>query len=149
HRDEALDHLALARADAGHVDRAGARRDAEAIGMMHEVGDLRAPDLVLARQTVDVRARAADPAPLDDDDALAGLREMPCDELPAPAAAEDQRVDHLVRRHEGRLAAGSNPSRPTRSSFVYCARPHRGDPWRSPLRAASSSRPCAYRTARP
>ena len=70
--DQPLDHLALALAHLGHVNRDGARHDPELRGMVQQVGDFRAPDLVLAGQAVDVRAGPADPAALDDRDAAPG-----------------------------------------------------------------------------
>ena len=68
HGYEAVHHLPLAPPDLGHVggDRAGRR--AKAIGVADQVGDLGAPDLVLARQAVGVRAGPADQLAFDDGD---------------------------------------------------------------------------------
>ena len=90
HGDQPLDHLALALAHPRHVDRDGARHDPELRGVVHQVGDFRAPDLVLAREAVDVRARPADPSALDDGNAAPGVRQVPGEELAALAAAKDE-----------------------------------------------------------
>ena len=66
--DQLFDHLALALTDFGHVNRDGTRHRAEACGVVYQVRDFRAPDLVLARKTVDVGAGAAD-----------GARSMACE----------------------------------------------------------------------
>ena len=71
--DQPVDHLALALAHLGHVHRDRARDDPELRGMVQQVGDFRAPDLVLAGQAVDVRTGPADPAALDDRNAASGV----------------------------------------------------------------------------
>jgi hypothetical protein len=42
--DHAFNHVALALTDFGHIDRDGTRHRAEACGVMHQVGDFRAPE---------------------------------------------------------------------------------------------------------
>src|SRR5205823_108939 len=69
HGDQPVYHVALPLAHADHLDRGGARHHPEFRRVLHQRRDLRAPDLVLARQTVDVRTGAADPSPLHDDGA--------------------------------------------------------------------------------
>ena len=57
-------HVALALTDFGHVGRDGTRLRTEACAVMHQVGDFRAPDFVLAGEAVDVGGGAADPPAL-------------------------------------------------------------------------------------
>ncbi len=73
HGDHAFDHVALALTDFGHVDRDGTRHRAEACGVMHQVGDFRAPDFVLAGEAVDVWAGAANPTERVNDFETAGI----------------------------------------------------------------------------
>src|SRR5262245_45184209 len=49
-----IDHLALALAHRGHVDGDGTRHGAELRGVAHQIRDLRAPNLILTRQAVNV-----------------------------------------------------------------------------------------------
>jgi hypothetical protein len=58
----------------------------------HGIRGIRAPDLVLAGQAVDVRAGAANPPALDDGHPLPGLRQVPGDILPRFAAAQDNPI---------------------------------------------------------
>ena len=67
----------------------GARVDAEFSGMVNQVGNLRAPDLVLGWKAIDVGARAADPSPLQHHGGLPGLCQMPGEILSAFAASDD------------------------------------------------------------
>ena len=90
--DEPVDHGALAGEHLSHVDADGAGDRAELIGVAHEIGDFRAPDLILARQAVDVRTRAANQLALDDGDALARFRRVPGEIFAAFSAADDERV---------------------------------------------------------
>jgi hypothetical protein len=62
--------------------------------MAYQVDDLRAPDLVLAGEAVDVRTGPADPAALDDRHATPGARQVPGQQLAARSAAQH---DVLVR----------------------------------------------------
>jgi hypothetical protein len=57
--------------------------------MVDEIRNFGAPDLILAGETIDVRARSANPPPLNDRGLLAGSRQMPGEEFPALAAADD------------------------------------------------------------
>ena len=77
HLDEAFDHGTLALPNFGHIDRDGTRRHPELRGMMHQICDLSAPDLVLAGETVDVRAGAADSTALYKASTLPKLRHVP------------------------------------------------------------------------
>ena len=73
--------------------------DAELRGVVHQVGDLRAPDLVLAGQAVDVGAGAADPAALDHGRAAPGSRHVPGQILAALPAAKDEGFEPFRLRH--------------------------------------------------
>jgi hypothetical protein len=88
--DHAIDHVALALAHRLHARGEGARKGAIQLAVAQEVRHLGAPDLVLARQTVDVRAGAADPAALDYRDPVSGARHVPRQESAAIAAAQYQ-----------------------------------------------------------
>jgi len=65
-----------------------------------QMRDLRAPNLVLAGQTGDVGAGAADPATLDDGSPPPLLRQMPSQQLAALAAAQDQDIKLFRLRHD-------------------------------------------------
>src|SRR5262249_8030317 len=90
--DQPFDHLALAPPDLGHVHGDATGHGSEAGAIARQLGDLGAPDLVLAGQAIDVGAGATDPAPFHHGRAPAGLAEMPGDELAALAAADHERV---------------------------------------------------------
>src|SRR5262245_49183930 len=85
---------------------------------MNQVRHLGAPDFVLGGQAVDVRAGAADPAALDDRHAAAGVRQVPGQELPSRAAAEDE--DVILLRHHGPSCVGLGDQR-TRNSRIAAA----------------------------
>jgi len=101
HRDQTVHHLALAFPDCRHVGRNRTRGASESVGVMDELGDLGAPDFVLARKTIDVRAGTANPAPFDDHGPLPGLREMPGEVFPTFAASYDH-VPVTFRSHLGK-----------------------------------------------
>ena len=48
HGDQAIDHLSLARQHRPHVDGGRTRHHPELVRMAHQIGDLGAPDLILA-----------------------------------------------------------------------------------------------------
>ena len=77
----------------------GARPDAEPRGVVQQVSDFRAPDFVLAGQTVDVRAGAADPFPFHDGGAPPRPGHVPGQEPAACAAAKDEGLVALWLRH--------------------------------------------------
>ncbi len=66
HGDQAVDHLALSCQHSLHVDGRGTRHDPKPIGVVNEIGDFRAPNLILAGQAVGVRAGTADQLAFDD-----------------------------------------------------------------------------------
>ena len=76
-RDLALDHVLLAAENLAHVRPDLANQGAEFCGVSDDMGDTRAPQLVLGGHAGDRRTRAADPAALDDGDLLAGPGEVP------------------------------------------------------------------------
>jgi hypothetical protein len=119
HGDEPVDHRALARLHFLHVDGDGTGHRAEAIGVVKEIGDFRAPDLVLAGQTVGVGTGAADQLALDDGGAMPRPRHVPCQELAAFAAAEDERVNAFRLRHRQLLFLMEGP--PSRNRFIRYA----------------------------
>src|SRR5262249_49245907 len=96
-----------ARQDLGQI---GARAlDGRSVSgsLAHRVGDLRAPDLVLAGQTVDIGAGAADPPALDDDDLASRLSQVPRQQLASLPAPEDEHLDPLRLRHHRLLSVCS------------------------------------------
>src|SRR5262249_57348115 len=97
----AADHVALALNAALHVGGHGPGHHTELRTVTRQMRDLRAPNLVLARQTGDVGAGAADPATLDDGSPPPRLRHVPSQQLAALAAAKDQAVKSLRLRHGG------------------------------------------------
>src|SRR5262245_23332248 len=90
--DLPVDHVALALPNLHHVDRDAISRHPELRAAAREVGDARAPYLVLARHAVDVRARSADPLALHDRRVPAGSCQVPGEQLPALSTAEHERV---------------------------------------------------------
>jgi hypothetical protein len=65
---------------------------------MREIRNFGAPDFVLAGKTIDIRAGATDPPPLDDYRLLAGLRQMPGKVFSAFAAPDDD-ILIILRTH--------------------------------------------------
>ncbi len=90
HGDQAVDHLALSCQHSLHVDGRGSRRDPKLIGVVNEIGYLRAPNLILAGQTVGVRAGAADPLAFDDCGSAPGFGRMPSEIFATFATTEDE-----------------------------------------------------------
>src|SRR5262249_59923175 len=76
-RDLAADHVALALNNARHIGRDGTGHHPELRTVTRQMRDLRAPNLVLAGQTGDVGAGAADPATFDDGGPPPPFRQMP------------------------------------------------------------------------
>ena len=64
--NHALDHAALSRLHLLHVSGGGARHGAKATGVVNEVGNFCAPNLILAGQAVGVRTRTADQLAFND-----------------------------------------------------------------------------------
>ncbi len=115
HGDQPVDHVALALSHTGHVDHGGARQHPELFRMLHQRGDLRAPDLVLARETVDVRTGAADPSSLHDGGAVSRLRHVPGQILATLSTAEDQDFNPFGFEHH------AFPLRPSPRHLCYFA----------------------------
>ncbi len=96
----AVDHLALALAHPCHVGCHGTRHRAELRGVMRQMRDPCAPNLVLARQASDGGTRAADPAALHDGDTFPRSRKVPSQQLAPLSATKDQNFEPLCLRHE-------------------------------------------------
>src|SRR5215813_14619398 len=97
----ALDHVAFALANLCHVSRDGTGDHcAELRGVLRQMGDSRAPDLVLARQAGDIGAGAPDPPTLHDGSAPPRLRHMPSQQLTSLSTAKDQDFELFWLRHE-------------------------------------------------
>jgi len=90
--DQVLHHLPLAVAHDSHIDPEAIFGNAELFASAEVGSDLRAMDDVLAWQTCDVRARAADVPALDDSDALTLFRKGPRDVFRSLAAAENDKI---------------------------------------------------------
>jgi hypothetical protein len=99
HGDQAFDHIALPLSDFGHIDRDGTRHRAEPRGVMRQIRDFRAPDLVLAGEAVDVGTGAADPSSLHDGGASTGSRHVPGQVLAALSTAKDKRFKPFRLSH--------------------------------------------------
>jgi hypothetical protein len=97
--DLAIDHLLLAQADLGHIGRHRSRDGAELGGVLGEMRDSCAPDLILARHTGDCGAGAADPSALDNRNPPPQAGQMPGKLLAALAAAKDEEVIVVRFRH--------------------------------------------------
>src|SRR5262245_10892061 len=75
----ALDHVALALANLLHVDGDRTSHRAKIVSVSHKMSDLRAPDLILARHTVDVGTGATDILALDNGSSVCRTGHMPCE----------------------------------------------------------------------
>jgi hypothetical protein len=71
--DEPVDHVSLALQNLRHVDRYRAGCDAELFCARDDVGNVGAPDFILAGEAIDIRAGTTNPATLDYCRPLAGL----------------------------------------------------------------------------
>src|SRR5260370_18379009 len=85
----AVNHVALALANLCHVGRNGTGRRAELRGVMHQMCNPRAPNLILAGQAGDVGAGAPDPPPLHDGSPSPRSRHMPSQYLSTLSTAKD------------------------------------------------------------
>src|SRR6266508_3914444 len=107
HGDQAIDHVALALPHARHIDRGGIRHDPELCRVVYQVGDFRAPDLVLAGEAVDIRAGAADPAAFHHGRPAPGVRHVPGQILAALATAKDEDIKPFRLGHAYLLVRAS------------------------------------------
>src|SRR5260221_301686 len=112
--NQAVNHVALAPANRRHVDRDGTGRHAELRGVVHQMRDLRAPNLILAGQAGDVGAGAPDPPALHDGGPPPGLCHMPSQELATRSTAKDQDFKLFWLSHEFPPCAMSDPHVETR-----------------------------------
>jgi hypothetical protein len=99
HGDQALDHVALALPHPRHVNRGRARHHPELCRVVNQVCYFCAPDFVLAGQTVDVRAGAADPFPFHDGRPVSQPGHVPGQVLTAFSTAQDEDFITLRLRH--------------------------------------------------
>jgi hypothetical protein len=76
HGNQAFDHIAFALPDFGHIDRNETRRCPKLCGVTHQICDLGAPDLILTRETIGVRAGAAYPSAFHDGSMSPKLRQI-------------------------------------------------------------------------
>src|SRR5437899_2084114 len=77
HGDQAVDHIALARQHLLHVGGGGTRHRSEPIRVVNQIGDLRAPDLVLTGKAVGCRTGTADQFALYKGGAMPRLGHVP------------------------------------------------------------------------
>ncbi len=142
-RDLRFDHVALAPDNLRHVDldRAGHRAELPAIA--RHMRDLGAVNFILAGQTGDVGAGAADPPALDDCGPPSRSRHVPGGELAAAAAAKDQNVDLFGLRHEHPPRFRHEGPRPLASNASNVGQPIRwtgiGRPHRTPQSPGAAS----------
>ena len=100
HGDQAVDHIALARQHLLHVGGGGTRHHSEPIRVVNQIGDLRAPDLVLTGKAVGVRTGTADQFALYKGGAMPRRGHVPGQKFAAFSAAKDEhfkgfRLGHL------------------------------------------------------
>jgi len=81
HGNQADDHVALARQNSLHVGGDGTGHHSEPSRVVNQIGDLCAPNLVLAGKTVGVWARAADQFTLDNGGAMPRPGQVPSQEF--------------------------------------------------------------------
>jgi hypothetical protein len=111
-RDLPIDHLALALQHSLHVDGGGICYRSEPTGLADQIGDLRAPDFVLARQAVGVGAGTANKLALNDSGSLARLGYVPGQIFAAFSTSKDKGFKPF------RLSHGYVLSRVTSSCLV-------------------------------
>src|SRR5437879_3302198 len=117
--DRGFDHVALPLQYAAHVGLVRARQQPEVGCVVDQVGNLRAPDLVLAREAVDVGTRAADPPSFDDGGPMSRSGHVPGQELSARSATQDEnlvpfsRHGHLLDAVVSATETQGSPSRRT------------------------------------
>jgi hypothetical protein len=87
-----------------HIDRPGTGHRPEGGRAADQVGDLRAPDLIFAREAIDVGARAADQQAFHDGRPMPGVGHVPRQIFARLAAAEHEDVKPFRLRHEALLA---------------------------------------------
>jgi hypothetical protein len=104
HVDQSLDHVALTLPHAHHVDRSGTGHRPERGRAVDQVGDLRAPDFVLARETVGVWARAPNQLAFHDGRTMSGLCHVPGQIFARLATAENDDVIRFRLSHGDLLA---------------------------------------------
>src|SRR5262249_46249568 len=86
----ALNHVAFALANLGHINPDGSGHGAELRTIARQMRHLRAPNLVLAGHAVDIGTGAPNIPALHDDSLSPGLRHMPSQELAANSTTKDQ-----------------------------------------------------------
>jgi hypothetical protein len=96
----AFDHILLAPANLHHVRLDGASHRAELRGVLGQMRNSRAPELIFAGQTGDRGTRASDPSALYDGNLLPGVSQMPSEQLAPLAASEDHGIEALFFRHD-------------------------------------------------
>src|SRR6516162_8192653 len=89
--------------------RGGARHHPESSCVVNQVGDLCAPNLVLAGKAVGVRAGAADQFALDDGGATPRLGHVPSQQFAACSATKDQHFKTFRLGHLQLLAMALRP----------------------------------------
>src|SRR5260370_11340291 len=111
HGDQAVDHVALSRQHSLHVGGGGTRHDPKAIGVVNEIGNFRAPNLVLAGQAVGGPAGTADQLAFDDGGAVPRFGYVPGQIFAALATTEDKHSISVGLRHLHLLTVrvGSTP----------------------------------------
>src|SRR5262245_1848547 len=113
---EPVDHLVLVGVDPRHVDAVEPGPDAERLGLVRLVSDLRGVQEGLGRDAPPVQAGAADPVPLDERDALAELSRSQRAGVAATAPPEnDDVVPVAAVRH--RNAPRSSPRHSPRPAY--------------------------------
>src|SRR5260221_14182972 len=101
----------------------GPGRHAELRGVVHQMRDLRAPNLILAGQAGDVGAGAPDPPALHDGRPSPGLCHMPSQELATRSTAKDQDFKLFWLSHELPPCAMSHPHESNRRPAESTASP--------------------------
>src|SRR5580704_15700499 len=87
------------RANTFHVGADGTRDHSEPVCVVNQIGDFCAPDLVLAREAVGIRAGAADQFALDNGGAPPRFGHVPGEKLAACATAEYEEFIAFRFRH--------------------------------------------------
>src|SRR5438309_8335517 len=98
-RNKAIDHLAFALPDTGHVDGPRAKPEPECRCMAYKVHHLRTLNDILAWQARNVGTRTPDQSPLDHRHALPRSRQVPSDVLAGLAATHDDILEMLEAGH--------------------------------------------------
>ncbi len=105
HGDQPVDHVALARQHSVHVDGDGTDHHSKPIGVVNQIGDFCAPNLVLTGEAIGVRTGTANQFALNYRGAMSQLGHVPGQKFAAFATSEHEHLELLRLGHRQLLLA--------------------------------------------